>query len=72
MIVLCAVCELRPPDHYRICVFCRAVLVVLPIECRSRFVDEMLASPAAHRDCVCARWHDENRRHFYPESAGED
>ena len=66
--MLCAICELHPPEHYKVCRPCRDVLVHIPTEDRSRFIEEMLASPAAGRERIRLRWRDKNRKEFYPDN----
>ena len=64
----CAICMEDSVLEYKVCNLCRGVLVCIPTENRSRFIEEMLASPAAGRERIRARWRDENRRRF--EAAG--
>ena len=60
----CAICLEDSVFDYKVCNACRGVLVCIPTEHRSRFIEEMLASPTAHRHRIRERWRDEHRREF--------
>ena len=62
----CAICLGDAIFEYKVCNLCREVLICIPTEHRSRFIEEMLASPAAGRERIRARWRDESRKEFYP------
>ena len=64
----CAICAADAIFEYKVCDFCREVLIRTPTENRSRFIEEMLASPAAGRERIRLRWRDKNRKEFYPDN----
>ena len=64
----CAICMQDGIFEYKVCDPCREVLIRIETENRSKFIEEMLASPAAQRPRIRARWRGENRRAFYPEN----
>ena len=70
--MLCAICEAHPRFEYKICNPCREVLIRIPTENCSRFIEEMMASPAAGRERIRLRWRDESRREFYPDRKGPE
>ena len=69
--MICPICHEDSIFDYKVCHLCRGVLIIAT-ERRSQFIEEMMASPASNRARIRARWRDENRRHFYPESARQD
>lgn len=64
----CAICAADGIFEYKVCDACRGVLACIPTEYRSKFIEEMMASPAGIRERIRERWRDENRRQF--EAAG--
>lgn len=62
--MLCRVCENHRPEHYMICRLCREVLVRLPTENRSKFIEEMMQAPVSSRDRIRARHRDQLRNRF--------
>ena len=64
----CAICLEDAIFEYKVCDLCREVLIRIPTECRSKFIEEMLAAPASSRLRIRLRWRDEHRREFYPDN----